>query len=156
MQCHSLFKNKHQGYYWEYMPSSVLLLQPFWLVLKSSVGDVHVKCYGTLHQMCFSELLWVCKIKCTFSRHIYDNELVVYACKCCMKHIKRYTMLGLIYSMLFGIRDLYILEVGGAIRSVRKAALSPWFKFTHSSAQWELTATSETIWWRHLWGEPID
>lgn len=66
MQCHSLFKNKHQGYNREYMPSSLLLFQPFWLVLKCSAGDVHVKCYGTLHRMCFNELPWVFRIECYF------------------------------------------------------------------------------------------
>lgn len=151
MQCHSLFKNKHQGYYWEYMPSTTFLLQPFWLVLKCSAGDVHVKCYGTLHPMCFNELQWVFQIECIFIKaYFVMSKCVVSVCNCCITQIKRYTVLVLIYSMLFGMRDLYIWKVGRAIGNVRKAALSPWFKFTHSSAQWELTVTSETIWWRHL------
>lgn len=151
MQCHSLFKNKHQGYYWEYMPLSTSLLQPFWLALKCSAGDVHVKCYGTLHQMCFNEQLWVFQIECIFIKaYLWWSSMWYHACNCCITQIKRYTVLVLICSMLFGIRVLYIWKVGRAVRNVRKAALSPWFKFTHSSAQWELTATSETIWWRHL------
>lgn len=109
MQCHSLFKNKHQGYYWEYMPSSTLLLQPFWLVLKCSTGDVNVKCYyGTLQQMCFNELLWLFKIECIFIkaylwwssalymyttavRHKWRDILCVYGYTVCCLEKETYT-----------------------------------------------------------------
>lgn len=152
MQCHSLFKNKHRGYYWKYMPLSVLLIQPFWLVLQLSVGDVHVKYYGTLHQMPFNELLQCFLIKCIFIKaYVRWSDAAFGVCMQLLQEaqIKRRLV---IYSAL----NLYISKEERAVQNVRKAAPSPWFKFTHSSAQWELTATSKTIWWRHLWGEPID
>lgn len=110
----------------------------------SSVMGHYTKCVSMNYYGFF-------RLNASSSRHICDDQVcAVSARDCCRTQIKRCTASVPMYSIVFGIRELYMWRVGRAIGIVRKAAPSPWFKFPHSSAQWELTATSETIWWRHL------